>query len=195
MAIFWEENDHFPGLNLPWKSETKRRQIPTWKKAIFQGKSQPGKWSFPRPGIFLNSGGKMTISHVWVSKILGVKWPFSRPGIFRFGVKNGHLIPLIFACFTFSRTKLLHCLFSHTFFNFRVSCYFGDIFGVFLMQNMNEEGKKEIKLELLPTFGVHCSQILHPRKHNKPEQRSLYKRNSAQMMFLHIQIESHFAHF
>ena len=32
---------------------------------------------------------------------------------------------------------------------------------VFLMKNIEKESKKETKLELLLTFGVHSSQILH----------------------------------
>ena len=31
------------------------------------------------------------------------------------------------------------------------------------MKNIDKKGKKEITLELLLTFGVHSSQILHPR--------------------------------
>ena len=30
------------------------------------------------------------------------------------------------------------------------------------MKNIDKEGKKETKLELLLTFGVHYNQILHP---------------------------------
>ena len=41
-------------------------------------------------------------------------------------------------------------------FNFRAS----HTFGVFLMRNIDKEGKKETKLELLLAFGVHSSQIL-----------------------------------
>ena len=43
-------------------------------------------------------------------------------------------------------------------------------FGVFLMKNIDKEGKKETKLELLLTFGVHYSQILHPNCTFNPNQ-------------------------
>ena len=48
-------------------------------------------------------------------------------------------------------------------FNFRASRNFRDTFKAFLMKNIDKEGKKETKLELLLTFGVHSSQILHPK--------------------------------
>ena len=35
-------------------------------------------------------------------------------------------------------------------------------FGLFLMKIIDKEGKKEAKLDLLLSFGVNCSQVLHP---------------------------------
>ena len=46
-------------------------------------------------------------------------------------------------------------------FNFRTSHNFRGTFRVYLMKNRDKEDKKETKLELLVTFGVHSSQILH----------------------------------
>ena len=47
-------------------------------------------------------------------------------------------------------------------FIFRASHNFRGTFAVFLMKNIDKEGEKETKLELLLTFGVHSSQTLHP---------------------------------
>ena len=46
-------------------------------------------------------------------------------------------------------------------FNFRASHNFRGTFGVFSDENIDKEGKKETKLELLLNFGVLYSQILH----------------------------------
>ena len=46
-------------------------------------------------------------------------------------------------------------------FNFRASHNLRGIFVVLFMRNIDKEGENETKLELLFTFGVHSSQILH----------------------------------
>ena len=60
------------------------------------------------------------------------------------------------------------------------------------MKNIDKEGKKEIKLELLSTFDVHSSQILHHIS-NFILSRGLQEK-SAKIIFLHVEIDPCFAH-